>query len=664
MSELLKKSAYIKGIDGLRALAVIAVMIFHLDPVFLPGGFSGVDVFFVISGYVVCSSLIKHSNERFDRFILGFYARRIIRIFPALIFCLIVAGIFTTLFVPKSWLSMTTSKTGLFAYFGLSNYALVWFNDGYFSPRVEFNSFTHTWSLAVEEQFYLFFPFLIYMWLKHKDKCKTLISLAIIPIVLLAFYSLYFSFVQTNENPQRAFYLLPSRFWELAVGALIYVSHYHGKLIIQSPLIQRLVLISGSSLVVLAFIISNKNVFPFPWALLSVVGTAFLIIGLVSNLETTTKAKQLFESKSLVEIGKRSYSLYLWHWPVYVLFRWTTGLESFVEMFAALLITIILACFSYNYVEKPIRNSVFVKTKSSFRVVFVGIIFIGISYFITKLIFDNQPKISLSVTADKQFWEPQEWIVNTDLKKEYSSKTTKLFILGDSHAGAYSPMLHKLSSELNIQVVNLSKAGCAVVNLISPMTNNDIACQDHIKKVIEQVSIEAQANDIVFLASLRAVRFGDQWSLFSDDSVSNKTKSSKATNMRELAFEEGVSIIQTLQSLNVKIIIDAPKPIFKSPVFRCADWFNKSNPICLAGHTMSKHNLLDHRKHTMESLQKLSIKFPKLIIWDPFPLLCVSEQCSSIDNKKPLFVDGDHLSTYGNKVLYPSFKTLIHTITN
>jgi peptidoglycan/LPS O-acetylase OafA/YrhL len=141
-----KQYGYVPAIDGLRAIAVLAVMIYHLNSEWLPGGFSGVDVFFVISGYVVARSLSDRLSDRPLYFISGFYARRVRRILPALIICLVVTSLLTVLFIPASWLSSTTSQVGLFAFFGLSNIALVLFQDDYFSPRAEYNPFVHTWS--------------------------------------------------------------------------------------------------------------------------------------------------------------------------------------------------------------------------------------------------------------------------------------------------------------------------------------------------------------------------------------------------------------------------------------------------------------------------------------------------------------------------------------
>lgn len=128
------KSKYFAAIDGLRAIAVLGVILFHFNSSWLPGGFSGVDVFFVISGYVVTGSLFRDLKLPFKDFITNFYARRIVRILPALLVCIVITGLVQTLLVPPSWLSTATNKTALFAFFGFSNIALVLFSDGYFSP--------------------------------------------------------------------------------------------------------------------------------------------------------------------------------------------------------------------------------------------------------------------------------------------------------------------------------------------------------------------------------------------------------------------------------------------------------------------------------------------------------------------------------------------------
>jgi peptidoglycan/LPS O-acetylase OafA/YrhL len=653
---------YIRGIDGLRALAVLAVLLFHLASTFLPGGFSGVDVFFVISGYVISASLARDSNSNLFHFITSFYARRIIRIFPALIVCLVVASIVTTLFVPASWLSSTSSRTGLFAFFGLSNFALVWFNDGYFAPRVEFNSFTHTWSLGVEEQFYAVFPLIMFVWLKYKEKKNIWGSLVNWLLAILLMISFLYSCYETSASPDKAFYLLPSRFWELACGALLFKLHSRQKLIPTAAIKQRFCLLAGIILVGLGFILSDKRSFPFPWAILSVGGTVLLIAGLLNRSDRKPTIQNLLESSVFVYIGKISYSLYLWHWPVYVLLRWTLGLETAFEKGLAITLTFALAHVSYKFVEKPIRQNKYSIGRPNWQVISVGITAIVISFCFVQVVFKSQSVMSLSVTKDKKIWYPYEWPEAVTNEKQKIFVGRKLFVLGDSHAGAYSTMLQKLSDEYGVKIVKLSAGGCGVASLLKPVMNQGDKCSENIEKEISTMEASASPGDILFLASLRMNRFGDEWALFPEKDVIDAQFSEKSSSDRERALEETKELIRRFEKLEVHIVIDAPLPIFKSPPFRCSDWFNKSNPVCLSGFTMRRDALLNDRKPVMKSLDLLVSDFPKLIIWDPFPILCKTNICSAFEQNKPLFFDDDHLSAYGNRVPYSSFKSLVKKI--
>jgi len=211
--------AYVPGIDGLRAVAVVAVMVFHLVPWALPGGFVGVDIFFVISGFVVTGSLMRDSALPLPRFVLAFYARRFRRIVPALVACLCTTVVVSVAFIPQAWLSESLRSTALSAFFGFSNFALVATDDGYFAPRSEFNPFTHTWSLAVEEQFYLVFPVLLFLAISRP---QTRVASAFRGLfVVLCLASLAWSAWATARAPSQAYYMLASRFWELGAGSAL-----------------------------------------------------------------------------------------------------------------------------------------------------------------------------------------------------------------------------------------------------------------------------------------------------------------------------------------------------------------------------------------------------------------------------------------------------------
>jgi peptidoglycan/LPS O-acetylase OafA/YrhL len=648
---------YIQGIDGLRAVAVLAVLLFHLDPALLPGGFSGVDIFFVISGYVVSASLLRHADSHFFQFAGSFYARRILRIFPALIVCLLFSSLAASLFIPESWLSQSSSRTALAALLGLGNFALIFFNDGYFSPRTDFNPFTHTWSLGVEEQFYLLFPAIFFVWMKYSSQRGLIGAAARHLLAVLLLLSLVYSAYATSVTPDAAFYLLPARFCELASGAFLLQLHSQGRVRPCSNRAINLHLAAGVLLVAAGFAFSDKKAFPFPWAALPVCGAILLISGLTGGKsEKKYLIKQLFESSIIVYLGKISYSLYLWHWPVYVLLRWTTGLETFQEYSIAIVASFLAASCSYHFVENPFRTVRFHSVYSVKKIISYGIFSIILSFSVTGAIFASQPIISFSVTKDRETWYPYAW----PKQKVYTEKIfsgRKIFAIGDSHAGAYSTMLQKLSDEYGAEIIHMSAAGCGIANLLKPKITSGKRCAEVFDQYVSEIKSSASVDDIVFFASLRMDRICDQWAV-----LRNKPSTK---DQHDKALAETVKILNILNSFGLHIVIDAPKPVFSSPAFRCSDWFNKSNPICAHGLAIERNFLLKRRQPVMNSLAVLSAQFPRLTVWDPFPILCEEgETCSAFDQKngKPLFFDGDHLSAHGNIVLYPSFISTIRSI--
>ncbi len=675
---------YLAGIDALRAIAVLAVIVFHLDSSFLLGGFTGVDVFFVISGYVISKSLAQHTSSAFLPYILGFYKRRVIRILPALLVFLVIISLASSLFIPTAWLSVTSSKTGLGAFWGISNYMLLWYTDGYFSPQVEFNPFVHTWSLAVEEQFYLFFPFLFYIWHRFQQK-KDIISFFLRSLLaILAVISLFYAVYETTANHDQAFYLLPSRFWELAAGALLFKLHQNKVSFTGAKYSASLFLGFGSLLLLLGFLYSVKEQFPFPWAIAPVLGTLLLIHGIVIKAQAEVQAsayansdkdklklgllfplQRLLEAGVLNYIGKISYSLYLWHWGIYVLFRWTIGLDSLLKILFALLLTFAFAIASYHLIESPIRTYYSFRQGKNWKVIMLSLLIVAGSYFLADKIFKEQPALSLSVTRDKAVWypDPQENIkLSVDdflLQKELRGR--KLFVVGDSHTMAYSTMLHEISVRLGIEVYKYPTGHCRPMNLLFSATLSD-DCKNRVNNVFATIKELSNTGDIVFFASLRVNRLCDQWDIIDIDRVIRIQHNEKSKLDQKLALKQASEIIDMLTKAGLKVLIDLPKPIFKAPPFRCSDWFNQSNPICKAGMSIERQFLLEHRQSVVQSIQILKARHANVFVWDPFPVLCQGEICSAFNGNKPLFFDGDHLSGYGNQVLIPSFKKKIFNV--
>lgn len=653
---------YVKAIDGMRALAVLSVMLFHLDEAWLPGGFTGVDIFFVISGYVVSKSLYAYRGDTLGQFVSGFYARRMVRIFPALVLCLLLVALLSTLFVPSAWLSQTNEKTGLFAFFGASNFALVWFADGYFSPRGDYNPFLHTWSLGVEEQFYLLFPLLFFPLIKYRfDNVHKLLLWAIPALAMLSFA---FSAHETFDSGNKAFFLLPSRFWELAVGAYLFqLQVQYAERDAWSE--QRIVMLqyAGVVLLLFGFLLADRAAFPFPWAILPVLGSVLLIAGFVLGNTQKCRVASLFELPLMVYIGKLSYSLYLWHWPVFVLLKWTAGLSGILWVSTGVLLSFVLAALSYHFVEVPIRQRFKqgARTRSG-SVVVLGAVLIAASTYASATVFEHQEKLSLSVTADKALWYPDTWSYRRAEQIPAHLQNRKLFAIGDSHTGAYGTMLQMLADEYGVEVVRIFAGGCGFVKLLNAGGYESGPCKDTIHAAIQRVKNEARPGDIVFLASMRLHRLSDQWTVFSESKIQRDNFSEKAMKQRDKGLAEAYKVIAELQALPVHLLIDAPKPVFRAPPFRCADWFNAANPVCERGLTITREELQPFLDPVKKGMDKLASAFPQMVVWDPFPVLCPDEVCHAFDGDKPMFFDADHLSAHGNRVLYPDFAALVSDI--
>jgi peptidoglycan/LPS O-acetylase OafA/YrhL len=671
-----------RAIDGLRALAVLSVFAFHISDRFLPAGFLGVDVFFVISGYVVTKSLSLSKETNLFKLLISFYSRRILRIYPALVFCLLVTGIFSRMFVPVSYLQANSTLTGAWAFWGLSNISMAYSENSYFGVLSEFNPYTHTWSLGVEEQYYLIFPFL-YFFLQPRENRSSVVTkffaigLLFAPIVCSYWYCSW----QSIHAPDLAFYLLPSRFWELGVGVVLALLHQR-RILLPSGTWQAYISATvGLLAIVLSMFVLTGWDFPAPGALTAVLGALSFISG-VADDRITHPVKRFFGRSFLVYVGSISYSLYLWHWPVIVLFKWTCGMESALTISLAILVAILLAVFSYHAIEKPFLATTALKHSTldfgfsigsstermhrfsrsfSFGVVVlaVGICSIAGANRLYHRI-SKSMTLSLSVTEHDPFGTGPWHHFDRDFPtKPWHNR--KLFIIGDSHAGCYGKLASLLRKETGLDAIVHSEGGVEFASLMRPPGKRDL---DFGSRVLDDLKKRAKPGDAVLLSSLRVERFCNQWILYDIADVIAKRDSAEAESRRRLGVESGVELITQLQVLGLEVVIECPKPILLSPPFRCSDWFNSMNPIGARGFTVERDILLEHRAPAMKSIHEVASRLPSVRIWDPMDVLCPGENFNGFDGSKPIFFDGDHLSAYGNQKLYLSLKNVLDQIWN
>ncbi|MDE2433110.1 MAG: acyltransferase [Burkholderiales bacterium] len=344
-----KIANYRPDIDGLRAVAVVSVLLFHAFPSVLPGGFVGVDIFFVISGYLISSILIKETQQgRFS--VLQFYIRRARRLFPALL--VMLAGTLVVgwlMLFPGEWRALGKHTLAGAAF--LSNLAL-WQEAGYFDGSSDLKPLLHLWSLAVEEQFYLVWPMIIFVVGRRSTRVLGWVTLGLIAISLGA------SAVLSPHNPTMAFYFPGTRFWELMVGSALAIwqaQHPRRDPSAATPWQQ-----IGSGVGLAALLISiatfhSSMAFPGYVAALPVIGSALLIAcGPLAWANRWVLAQKL-----AVAIGLISYPLYLWHWPLLVMGRlWAEGQPvAPLALLGLLAVSFALAWLTYRFVEGPLRDS-------------------------------------------------------------------------------------------------------------------------------------------------------------------------------------------------------------------------------------------------------------------------------------------------------------------
>ena len=462
---ILKKSQHSKyrsDIDGLRAIAVLLVIGFHAFPEWVKGGFIGVDVFFVISGFLISSIVIQNLNN--DTFSFSdFYGRRVRRIFPALIVVLLFCLIF-------GWFVLLPQE---YAYLGehiaagvgfVSNWVL-WRESGYFDVSAELKPLLHLWSLGIEEQFYIVWPILLWFVIAKRFNVTAV-------LLVSASVSLIFNIALIGSDPIATFYMPWTRFWELISGALLANWMMHQQQRNESSksyVIKNVCSVVGLSLIVLgSLIITKESKFPGWLAFIPVSGASLLIY---SNTQAHLNSLVL-SNRVLVWIGLISFPLYLWHWPLLVFARIleneTPG--RYIRI-TAVFLSIFLAWLTYIAIEKPIR---FGKTNSyKTKVLCVLMVMIGCAGY---LVYANDglksrypdsyqlyvEKIDFKwpdyVRFDQCHIQSHNMSNHSEICRE--TKRPLIAIWGDSHGSSLYPGFKKLQERQNIGVEQLTTAGC------------------------------------------------------------------------------------------------------------------------------------------------------------------------------------------------------------
>lgn len=642
---------YRPEIDGLRALAVLAVVFFHAGFA-LPGGYVGVDVFFVISGYLITGLLIREIGEK--RFTLvGFWERRVRRLFPALfVVVLATLAIGFVIDLPQEYENLARSAEAQALL--MANF-FFWEDSGYFAVAAEAKPLLHTWSLAVEEQFYLLFPLaLVFVSTRAMTRARLMIW-----IVFIA--SLGWSVYGTSRAPDAAFYLLPARAWELMLGALlaVYADRAPAKRAVNEALSW-----GGLVAIVAACVVLTRDT-PFPGsaALLPCLGTAAVIF---ANQKRLTTAGRALSFRPIVFVGLISYSLYLWHWPIFVygkrLFFDRMDLGVVSVMIAA---SVVLAVLSWRFVETPFRKRKLAATRKGVFVVGLGGTALTIALAVAIKTADGLPQrmppevirltegaqggrdtIPKTALADGRLWTIG---ANTD-----DIATRKFLVWGDSHAIVMVEAIDRWARQAGISGYGATRAGTLPIpgTWRSLSDSDGRAFNDSAMKFIDDNAIRDVMLVGRWTVNVAGRPDGRVDSLITDSSDAEPTPASA-----HAAFERGMHrTIKRLTEIGVRVWIVRQVPLQSHDVPRtlAASMILGRQPAD-RGVTRAAH--LAHRASVDRIFDGLA--GPSVAVLDPDPYLFdEADRSILIEDGRALYLDENHLSAYGAQRLRPMLDPL------
>lgn len=644
----LNSPEYRADIDGLRAIAVLSVIFFHFFPGFLHGGYIGVDIFFVISGFLISQILFK--NFEVDKFSLStFYARRIKRILPALTIVLLIT-------MAVGWFLLLTDEYRELAKHvasgsGFISNLILWGESGYFDQQAASKPLLHLWSLGIEEQFYLLWP--IVLWIAYRFKK----SFSLI-IVILGAASFLLNAYLVNVDLVADFYSPFARAWELLVGAFLAYLYFSRKIcFVVTPRYSYFLSVVGIFFIAFSILLFEKSSkFPGWLALLPTVGTGLVIAAGSKNRIN----KYLLAHPMLVWVGLISYPLYLWHWPIYSYYKilnldLSVSNDRLLKIFL-IAICLVLAYLTYKFVEQPIRH------RKSFKIpiyllltnFIVGIFGLCIFLFaqerFTKIIVEPKEAHVLfgkypngpthNEYCDKRFPSFKEYSVCL-LSKD---SEPDILLLGDSHSQQY---YSSLAGQIkNLVVMNVGEWNCLPFSSLAETL--DSPCRIKLNHVLNFISTSKSIKTVIVSGYYSALASGGFQ--YSKDLSWRRAKELNEANSREfqmrmkevlrsiLLADKSIIFMQDIPDLNFDIKNCA---VIKGSLFRR---FPESGITdCRYSRSEFEEKIFPYDDLITSSLKDMA----SVYYFETRSIFCNSQFCDAFKNSEPLYFDSDHLSAYG-----------------
>ncbi len=653
---------YRKEIDGLRAIAILPVVFFHAGFSYASGGYVGVDIFLVISGYLITSLILSDRlNNKFS--LTNFYERRARRILPALFLIILLSIPFAFMLMIPS--ELTNFSWSVLATTFFSSNIFFWREAGYFASPSELKPLLHTWSLAVEEQFYVLFPLFLLLILRFKLK------ISVLAILLLLFLSLGLAQIASSKFPTANFYLLPTRGWELLCGSILafYFFSNPNRKIFASNLFNDFFSFLGFMLITYSIIFfDDKTPFPSFWTLYPVIGTSLLIV--FANKESFFG--RLLSLKPLVFFGLISYSLYLFHQPIFAYARIYT-FDSLNENYYYLLIAlaIVIAYFSWRFFENPFRNKDKISIKFlTFSILGMACFFVLSSSLVIKNNgfyerYDLEENIIETLTIDhnedcfaiEYAHLSSKW--GCDLGKINSNADYDFVLFGDSHANTYAKKINKFALKNNKNGFFTGINGCPPllnINSFDPV-GGPFNCEKLNERVLNFIK-KNKIKNIILVARWSYYTHGD-YNQQDIRFLRTENFEKKELESTQKVFIQGLKkTIEAYEEIGVKVILIKQYPQQRiNPKDLFYRKFNGSKfPELIQKYSIEKEKNDELNSFANNAFSDIS--YEKFNTIDFSSSFCTSV-CLIGDQKGSYYFDDDHLSDYGMNLISDGINNLI-----
>jgi peptidoglycan/LPS O-acetylase OafA/YrhL len=660
---------YVPALDGIRAIAIIAVFVFHVSPSWIPGGFTGVDIFFVLSGFLITTKILGDLH-RGDFSFKTFYLNRAKRLLPNATVMTLVVCVVWQVFMSTS-MYKATSTHGLWSMFSASNFYVLLHLGGYWGNSAEWAPLTHTWSLGIEEQFYLLYPCCLYLLNRWLPKYLR-------PLILLFTVASFAACViGTFSHPTATFYLLPTRVWELLLGGLLSV--FTPNVASDDVVPERrntigLIGLVGVIVVSVGFYtITDGRQFPGWLSLAPTVGTVLIIISVIDEQSRISKVLSL---KPLVMIGRLSYSLYLWHWPLITMGKHQAKLLGHPILWGSICgaaVSILLSVCMYFLVEKPIRRKSLIG--GSAMITFVGLFTLVVCYLISGAVkkpvadpdnrfdpvkFNGTAYDVTSIACGEHNTAVQYYDVLFEphakrtwkqggLLKQYGTSNPKVVVLGSSHALMYSRLIDDICQELKTTVAFFGVDGSAPALFDNSMSENIsgpfVSKQESRQyDIVRKRFLALWKPDVVFVIDRWDTRYGNSTNFESSMRVFMKDIPLKDT---QVIFVSQVPVHDVGEHVNLREYV----------TFR----FSKSNVYP----TMLPDSLDSTRLSIATNAEALSTEISSLTVLRPDKLFYNDDlSIRYVSGRKFFYADDDHLSEDGSEITRSLFLRTIKLYLN